>query len=199
MSVNIMKSSAFILLLVFSLFTSTTAIAHQVRLSVYVEGHILEGELYFVGGGNPPGKGARVELLQDSNIVQSVITDDEGYFTFAPVEPADYVVRADPGQGHAAVYQVASSEFPDANPVEDEATEARTTTLVESKSARIGQVQCVATDSVVLQSAVAKAIRPLREQLDRYETKVRWHDVIGGIGYIFGLFGLLALLRGRKA
>ncbi len=38
--------------------------------------------------------------------------------------------------------------------------------------------------------AVAKEIRPLREQLDQVESKIRLHDIVGGIGYIVGISGV---------
>lgn len=38
----------------------------------------------------------------------------------------------------------------------------------------------------------------LREDLQKLKNKIYLHDIIGGIGYIFGLFGLFAFLKARK-
>jgi len=46
--------------------------------------------------------------------------------------------------------------------------------------------------------AVSRHVTPLREQLETYEQKIRWHDVLGGIGYIIGLAGLAAYGLARK-
>ena len=50
-----------------------------------------------------------------------------------------------------------------------------------------------------LEAAVARQLRPLREQLDGYENSIRVRDVMGGIGYLFGLAGLIVMLKHRKA
>jgi hypothetical protein len=39
----------------------------------------------------------------------------------------------------------------------------------------------------------------LRRQLDRYEHTLRLRDVLGGIGYIFGIMGLLFFVLGRRS
>jgi nickel transport protein len=44
--------------------------------------------------------------------------------------------------------------------------------------------------AALIEQSVARQVRPLREQLDSYQETVRWHDVLGGIGYIIGLGGL---------
>jgi nickel transport protein len=49
-----------------------------------------------------------------------------------------------------------------------------------------------------LEAAIARQIRPLREQLDAAESRIRLHDLMGGIGTIFGLFGCWAWLQSRR-
>ena len=46
---------------------------------------------------------------------------------------------------------------------------------------------------------MSRQIRPLREQLDRYEEKVRLHDILGGIGFIVGAMGLVLYVKSRGA
>jgi len=173
---------------------SFLAQAHQIRMSVYVEGNDLEGEIYYVGGGNPPGAGAQVELKLDDKVLATTVADKEGLFIFESVSPDSYSVRADGGQGHVAFYELDRSEFPDAEPQAEVATEteSRNTAAVNS------ELQCSPMTPQQLQKAISKAIRPLREKIDRYEAKTRMHDVLGGIGYIFGLFGLFMFIRNRK-
>ena len=57
----------------------------------------------------------------------------------------------------------------------------------------------------IVSSAVAKELAPLnkqisalRQQLNDYEDKVRWHDVLGGIGFIVGFAGIWLLATGRR-
>ena len=50
----------------------------------------------------------------------------------------------------------------------------------------------------MLEKAIAKQIKPLRREISALKEKSGLRDIIGGIGYIFGLLGLVAFLRERK-
>lgn len=58
-------------------------------------------------------------------------------------------------------------------------------------------------DAAVLQQmierSVSKQIKPLRKELQAYKEKASLQDVLGGIGYIFGLCGIGIWLRQRKS
>jgi nickel transport protein len=59
----------------------------------------------------------------------------------------------------------------------------------------------VALDPAVesaIERAVARQIRPLREQLVAAEDRIRLQDILGGIGYIIGLTGLALWWRSRR-
>ena len=49
-----------------------------------------------------------------------------------------------------------------------------------------------------IERAIARQIGPLREELANYDDKVRWHDVLGGLGYILGITGLGCWLIERR-
>jgi nickel transport protein len=46
--------------------------------------------------------------------------------------------------------------------------------------------------------ALGRQIRGLREQIEGYEEQVRFRDVLGGIGYIFGVAGIAFYFLGRR-
>ncbi|WP_070971595.1 carboxypeptidase-like regulatory domain-containing protein [Vibrio sonorensis] len=179
-------------LLLITLLSSFSVNAHNLRMSVYVEGDGLEGELYFVGGGNPAAKNASVELYFDGEVIATAKSDEEGIFIFQSVKPSDYLVRADAGQGHVATYDLKRHEFPQAQP---DTTEGELT----SKPTHTAQPLSNDVNLQQMRTEIAKAIRPLREQIERYESKTRMHDILGGIGYVFGVFGLFVLYRQRKS
>ena len=54
------------------------------------------------------------------------------------------------------------------------------------------------TTSLMLEKAIAKQIKPLRQEIQSLKEKSGLRDILGGIGYIFGLLGLVAFLRERK-
>ena len=50
----------------------------------------------------------------------------------------------------------------------------------------------------IVRSAVAQQIRPLQKELRAYKEKVMFRDVAGGLGFIFGLFGVAAWMASRR-
>ena len=49
-----------------------------------------------------------------------------------------------------------------------------------------------------IERAVARQIRPLREQLVGAQDRVRLQDILSGIGYIMGLSGLALWWKSRR-
>lgn len=49
-----------------------------------------------------------------------------------------------------------------------------------------------------LATLIAREVAPVRAALDRYEQRVRLADILAGIGFIFGLFGVALFLTGRR-
>jgi nickel transport protein len=178
-----------LLLLTFSLviMMSTSASAHRTKVFAWVEGDTIGGEAYFMGGEMIAS--ATIELIAGQQVVAATQSDSAGQFIFDLVTPGNYQVRADAGQGHIASFDIAQTEFATETP----AVTTKTTNATVASPA----VTSVLT-SAQLETAIAKAIRPLREEIDQYEAKIRMHDVLGGIGYIFGLFGFWMLLRSRR-
>jgi nickel transport protein len=50
----------------------------------------------------------------------------------------------------------------------------------------------------MVEQAVARQVRPLREQLIAHQDRIRLQDLLGGIGYILGLAGLVLWWRSRS-
>ena len=65
-----------------------------------------------------------------------------------------------------------------------------TATLPDDLDARIAQA---------VDAAVARQIRPLLEAYDAADGRVRFNDLIGGLGWIAGLAGLWAWFRSRRS
>ncbi|MBN9026889.1 MAG: carboxypeptidase regulatory-like domain-containing protein, partial [Rhizobiales bacterium] len=49
-----------------------------------------------------------------------------------------------------------------------------------------------------LEIAVARKVAPLAAQIDALQSALRIQDIVGGIGYIVGIFGLVAFLKSRR-
>lgn len=49
-----------------------------------------------------------------------------------------------------------------------------------------------------VQAVSSQEIQLLREEIAQLRDKIYWRDIFGGIGYILGIFGAVALLKTRK-
>lgn len=56
----------------------------------------------------------------------------------------------------------------------------------------VGQLQSI------VRSAVAQQVKPLQKELRAYKEKVMLRDIVGGLGFIFGLFGVAAWMASKR-
>ncbi|ARJ66223.1 hypothetical protein WV31_11435 [Magnetospirillum sp. ME-1] len=159
------------------LLLAAPAQAHKLKVFATVEGAEIAGSAYFVGGEKAAGVPGRIQGA-DGSLVAGFATGPDGGFRQKVTMRMDHVVTVESEDGHAAQFTIPAAEFPPSLPE--------------------GKAVAPAGDSAALEAAIARQIRPLREQLDAYEAKIRLHDLMGGIGTIFGLFGCWAWLQSRR-
>lgn len=161
--------------------------AHKLRLFVTVEGTALVGSAYFSGGGKAMG-GAGMAQAPDGSVLERFATAEDGSFRLTARARMDHILSVDSGDGHVATVVVAAEELPASLPM-GPASRGRDAAAPDLPPG---------TGMEAVEAAVARQIRPLRQQLDAYEDKVRLHDVLGGIGTIFGVFGIAAWIAARR-
>lgn len=149
--------------------------AHKMKVFAVIEGDAIVGSAYFSPGGRV--QDAEAVLSVGGEEVARTRTGTDGEFRFALTRPGPYRIAVDGGDGHAAFFTVA-----------DGAPPAAPASL--SAPAAIGEA--------ALEQALARQIRPLREQIDAYEEKIRLHDILGGLGVIAGLAGVAFGLSERR-
>jgi nickel transport protein len=162
--------------------------AHKLKLFATVEGADIVGEAYFAGGDKAMTVPGRL-LGADGTLVAGFTTGEDGSFRLTVPRREDYAIRVESGDGHAADFTIHAAEFPPSLPPGKAA--APVDAVPQGSPAAPG-------DTTALEAAMARQIRPLREQLDSYEDRLRLHDLLGGIGTIFGLFGCYAWLQSRR-
>jgi len=171
------------------LFTGSIAQAHLLRLFAYVEGERIHGSVYFAGGGSAAGARVRIDSASGAPIT-NLTTDPQGAFSAAVGTPGEYLITADSGDGHQAQWRIQRDEFAGAaSPEPDAMPPATREPAVSSRDAQL---------SVLVEQAVARQIGPLRQQLQRQADRARLSDIVGGIGFIFGIAGLLMWWRARN-
>ena len=185
--------------------------AHKVKMFATAEGDVITGYVYYTTGGKP--KQATI-LIEDQrgNRLGDVLADDNGQFIFTAKTRQDYVFILELADGHRATFTVAADELPESLPTaegeqprnqENNHSEKKLEAAAASETTPVGEehlaLQCSPEEiGKIVDKAVGKQVRLLREQLEQYEEKIRLHDILGGIGYIVGLMGLGYFLSARK-
>ncbi|KIL98019.1 Additional component NikL of nickel ECF transporter [Paramagnetospirillum magnetotacticum MS-1] len=151
--------------------------AHKLKLFASVEGNDIVGSAYFVGGDKAAGVPGRIEGA-DGSPPLAFTTGPDGGFRLGVMARMDHTISVESEDGHAARFIIRAEDLPPSLPE--------------------GKLMAALPETSQIEAAIARQIRPLREQLDAYESRTRLHDVMGGIGMIFGLFGCWAWLQSRR-
>ena len=174
-------------------FISVHSLAHNVVGGVYVNGFDIEGEAGFSNGAMAHA-GTIVKVSDQAGTpLGEVLTDDEGFFVFTAKKRITHVFEVNMGAGHMLKMQLPAEELPDTlskgMPIKNRAVTSNTsgTNMTEHQ-----------ISSLMIEKAIAKQIKPLRKEINALKEKSGLRDIIGGIGYIFGLLGLVVFLRERK-
>jgi nickel transport protein len=173
-----------------------TAEAHLLKLFAYVEGPTIHGSAYFAGGTNAAGLAIAISG-RDKQPLATLQTDSQGAFSYTPATPGEYRIRADTGEGHLAEWLIRTEAFgqsQSSTPEREISAMATTTAHPAAGPANLAPQQLTA----LIEQAVARQIGPLREALQRAQDRARLSDVLGGIGFIFGLAGITLWWRGRQ-
>jgi nickel transport protein len=185
----------------------TPAMAHKLQVFAFAEGTRISGSAYFAGGG--AASGSRIEVSDaEGRLLAELTPDDEGKFVYPAQVPVDHLIRAITGDGHQAEWLVPAAELApgfgfDGSVVEGiEGTHRSTPSGIGATEASSTPASPMATLDPALEAAieraVARQIRPLREQLVAAEDRIRLQDILGGIGFIMGLTGLALWLTRRR-
>lgn len=169
---------------------ASVAGAHNVVGGVYAIGSSIEGEIGF-SNGDMAEAGAWV-VVSDSagNELGRVQIEEEGLFVFQAQQRIDHHFSANLSAGHVFSDVLPASELPDSLAVGSVNTTPQASNVGFSLDGNLGNRDGQAALQVMIEKAVAKQIKPLRQELAAYKEKASLQDIIGGIGYIFGLCGL---------
>lgn len=199
------------LLLALALLMSPPSHAHLLKVFAFAEGNRIEGSVYFVGGA--PAPGATVEVRTSGHRLLAELTPDaEGVFEYSAKDTVDHLIKADTGDGHVARWMVPADEIIGelaspggagkiAETAGTDATSSEPAAKTRAASpSNSGNTSAQPSDELnaLFEQAVARQIRPLREQIIAYQEQVRLRDVIGGLGYIIGLAGIAAWWQKRR-
>jgi len=179
----------YLFLLLISITTET--FAHGLYLFADALQNHIEGRAYYAN--QTPANYEQVLLYdQENTLLQKSVTNEQGHFRFNVEKPQTYKIVLQAEEGHRAETLVVFSQSKTLG-LEQQLQQA-----LENKF----QFQPPNTDKnleQLLTTILQKELQPLKEQIDQYEHKIRWHDILGGLGYLFGLTGFWFFLRTRKS
>ncbi len=172
---------------------SPTLQAHNVVAGAYVDGMTIEGEVGFSNGA-PVLPGVLVEVFDtnDAKVGETRIGDN-GLFTFNARSAEKHTFKANLGAGHIAEIIVEAEEFA----VAGRSIKPIAKKFEEPTTKAVAGISAVELETIV-RKAVAHQVKPLQKELRAYKEKVMLRDIAGGIGFIFGLFGVAAWMASRK-
>lgn len=189
------------LLLALGLLVSSPLQAHRLKVFATAEGARIEGTAYFAGGAKAGGAFISVQDARGRELAR-LKPDAAGSFSYAATRRMDYRLVADTRDGHQASWTVRADELPAALPAPADggktspqgATPRRDPLPSPASAPAAADSETVAR----VERAVARQVRPLREELEAYGDRVRLHDILGGLGYIAGIAGLGLWWRSRR-
>lgn len=185
------------------------ALAHRVLVFAYTEGDRLHTESKFVP--DTPVRQGQVQVLeqQTGKVLLTGQTDDQGKCSFqippeAAAQKMDLKIVVTAAMGHRGEWLLkADSYVPGAKaataaPPPAAATGPAALPAPAAPGAQAAPVDRQLLEEVVNQ-ALARQLAPLKEMLTAAQVRQpSLPDIIGGIGYIMGLFGLWAYWQSKK-
>lgn len=180
---------------------SLQALAHKVVAGAYASGDHIEGEIGFSDG--TVAKNQLVEVLTaDGTKIDEVRTGEDGTFSYKPTKPIVYVFHADMGGGHIANIRMEVADLPvglatAAGGAPVASAPGASSTGVVASAAPTAALSDAQRD--LLLQAVSNEIKPLRREIIALKEKDDMQSILGGLGYIAGLFGLWFFMAARRS
>lgn len=194
-----------ILLSILFIFTKI-GFPHKINNFAYREGNQITGEAYFADGS--PCIKCKVEVYDEKGTkILETITDEKGKYNFVINEKGSLSIKVIAGEGHLAEYKLEKLKEEKKEKKEPTKPEVFKISQTEKmiQNLKLTDEEIKLTIKEIVNDAIKEAIKPETEgiksllmEMKKDMDKVRLHDIIGGIGYIFGIWGIIAILSFRK-
>lgn len=182
-----------LLLLVSLLMFSSLSLAHNVVAGAYVDGMMIEGEIG-LSNGEMAQAGVLVEVFDaNNNKLGETKLAEEGLFTYQAKKAQTHIIKANLGAGHIAEITVEASEF--SASAETKPTTKTSTTKSNAKASLSLSEQDLER---IVRKAVSQQVKPLQRELRAYKEKVFFRDILGGLGFIFGMVGVAMYFAAKR-
>ena len=184
--------------------------AHKVNIFAYVDGDQIVTDSGYSRTKRVYDGEVEVYDAATGTMLLSGKTDTEGRFAFVIPDAArekkmDLRLLLKAGQGHQAEWTVAYDEFADApRPasdmvVEEHPAEATPTAPAAPAPSAAAPAAQGGLDAAQVEAIVRREVAPIKLMLaEMHDSGPSVAEILGGIGWIFGLFGVAAYMKSRR-
>ncbi|MEA3470302.1 MAG: hypothetical protein U9R24_01135 [Thermodesulfobacteriota bacterium] len=172
--------------------TCILALAHRVTIFAWVEGDTIFTESKFSGGKMAVNSEVQVFDEAGRKLLEGK-TNEKGEFSFKIPEMTDLRVVLNAAMGHRAEWFIPEAELRGEVNAQPESGETVESSPERSALLSREEVKKIVEDS--LDRKLGPVMRRLTELQDRGPSIT---EVLGGIGYIFGLMGIAIYFKGRR-
>jgi len=168
--------------------------AHKVNVFAWVE-----GDTVFVEGYFPGGKKSQNSLVEVFNPAGTKLlegrTNETGEFSFKIPERTDLKIVLTASMGHKNDFIIPASDFGELESSPSSPAQSFTESAKDSSAHPADLSQLEGMIDRALDRKLAPVIKLIRDTRKEGPTI---SEIVGGIGYIFGLFGLVMYLKSRN-
>lgn len=180
--------------------------AHKVNVFAYVDGNSVVTDSGYSRSKRVHDGMIEVYDAGSGKMLLSGPTDENGKFDFAiPTEAranrSDLRLLLKAGTGHQAEWTVKYDEFGAAKgPFAAEPADHGHMAVAASDAGKSGVAPSPSMDSGEVEAVVRRELEPVKRMLaDLSQSGPGVTEIVGGIGYILGLFGIVAYMKSRKS
>lgn len=172
------------------------AYAHKVYLFAWIEGEMVHTDSYFPNKKKVIGGLVRVFDSSGRKLVEGK-TDEGGAFSFKIPKKTDLRIVLEATMGHKTEYLLPADEVPEVTTTSEQ-TNGRIKLKKDQSSAPV-QVN-VELIRIMVEKALDSRLKPISKTLAEMQEEKGpgFTEIIGGIGYIFGIMGLILYFINRK-
>lgn len=174
-------------------------LGHKINIFATVDGNKIYTQSYASDGGKI--KGGKIEVYDKSgNKILTGTTDSLGEFSFNIPKKDDLKIVVISGMGHRAETFVSAEDLPYINAEIPIKTEQKQKKEIPEVSRR---EEIPVVDTLILKRVIEKVVDEklhtvIKMLAEVKEEKISFTEVIGGIGYIFGIIGIISFFMSRK-
>jgi len=175
------------------------AAAHNLIMEAYAYGDAVEGEAFFSDG--TLARNATIVVTGDNGkLIQEVITDEKGNFSYLPLRSVTQHLRIDLGSGHIAEAAIDGAELTGAvaTPAATPTTTVAAAPIAEATAGPAAAVRVSDALQRQIDAMVATEIEPLQTEIERYKTHNDFMNMLAAFGILCGAAGALLFGAGAR-